>query len=108
VLISDRVENNATQRLCDSFVWCVSLLYAFQGQMSAVHWAARQGSTECIRLLISRGANVWAQSREGFTALHFAAMNGRDECLHVILDSVKSETTTLMRMVDSRDRQQRT
>ena len=41
--------------------------------------AARKGSTEILRLLIKRNANVNSKDKEGSTPLHSAAMNGHIE-----------------------------
>jgi len=50
---------------------------------SALHWAAKNGRTDVVKLLMgcSEGApDVDAKSHGGYTALHVAAMNSK----HVI------------------------
>ena len=48
-------------------------------------WAAAGGRTEIVRLLIERGAEASAVSKNGYNALLFAAQNGDVECLKALL-----------------------
>ena len=48
-------------------------------------WAAVSGQTEAIELLVRRGANVNAPSKDGGTALHAAAFLGHENAVEVLL-----------------------
>ena len=72
---------------------------ASQGDgMTALHWAALNGSTEIAELVIASGANLEAVTRlGGYTPLHLAARAGRVNTTRVLLDagaSVKAGTST--------------
>lgn len=56
-----------------------------QGETS-IHFAARSGHPEIIRVLSQRGGNIDAQSRTGLTALHVAAWNGELSCVEALLE----------------------
>lgn len=44
------------------------------GYSSPIHWAAYSGSLESFDFLVSQGANIDAQDKDGFTPLHLAAL----------------------------------
>jgi hypothetical protein len=46
--------------------------------------AARNGSEECIKLLLAHGATVDTLNNDGCGAAHFAAANGRLSCIHIL------------------------
>jgi ankyrin repeat protein len=50
-----------------------------------IHWAAYNGHTECLNVLLERGAQVNVQSSKGSTPLHLVAMMNHTECLNVLL-----------------------
>ena len=52
---------------------------------SALHDAAFNGSTACVRLLLRAGADVNARSVDGFTALHSASNRGRVHAAKVLI-----------------------
>ena len=49
-------------------------------------YAAQGGHTDCVRLLLQRGADVNNRSRDRGTAAHYAAEHGHKEALLVLLD----------------------
>ena len=49
--------------------------------------AATNGHTECLQLLIQRGADVRKRDKDGRTAAHHAALRGRKELLLALLDA---------------------
>lgn len=53
---------------------------------TALIWAARNGQTEIVRLLLDGGANVNAITKDGFTALVHAIDNGHQETAHLLLE----------------------
>ena len=46
-----------------------------QGQ-TALHWAARRGDAEMVKLLLNKGSDPNIQSKAGFSALHYASKCG--------------------------------
>ena len=53
---------------------------------SALAWAARNGQTESVSLLLDRGANINAITKDGFTALVHAISNKHTETSHLLLE----------------------
>lgn len=62
---------------------------AAQGDgMTALHWAAKNGSVELAQILISAGANVDAVTRVGaYTSLHLASRAGHAEVAGALLEA---------------------
>ncbi|EDQ89976.1 uncharacterized protein MONBRDRAFT_3592, partial [Monosiga brevicollis MX1] len=50
-----------------------------------LHIAAFNGKTDCVRLLISWGANINSVTTEGCTPLHYAAYMGKSDVVRVLL-----------------------
>ena len=55
--------------------------------MTPLMYAAGNGHTECVRLLVQRGADVYKRGDEGGTAAHYAAWKGYEEALLALLDA---------------------
>ena len=55
--------------------------------LTALHWAALYGKSDCMRLLLQAGANAKVWSRERGTPLHLAAQSGNAQCIQVLLDA---------------------
>lgn len=53
---------------------------------TALIWAARNGRTEIVSLLLDSGANVNAITKDGFTALVHAIDNKHQETAHLLLE----------------------
>lgn len=53
---------------------------------SLLHWAATFGSIECIKALLSKGANMRARNNLGATPLHDACYNGREDAVSLLLE----------------------
>ncbi len=53
---------------------------------TALVWAARNGRTDLVNLLIDSGANIDAITKDGFTALVHAIDNKHTETAHVLLE----------------------
>ena len=51
-----------------------------------LHYAALDGNTAMIKLLIKHKANVNGSNLDGMTALHISAMMGDDDCVAALLD----------------------
>ena len=63
-----------------------SLLDSRDGnEMTPLHVAAREGKAEVVNLLLSKGADINAQYKNGGTALHLAALNGHREVIKALL-----------------------
>ncbi len=59
--------------------------YPHTHQLTALHWTASTCQPEAARLLISRGADVNAQTGKGWTALHYAAHYAAPDLVQVLL-----------------------
>ena len=57
---------------------------ADEGNYTPLDWAARNGHTECVKLLIDAGADVNKASNEGRTPLSIAEKNGHTECAELL------------------------
>ena len=53
-------------------------------EQNALHWAARVGKTEAVKLLISLGVPI-NQGKRGGTPINQAAMYGQDEAIRVLI-----------------------
>lgn len=47
--------------------------------------AAQKGQTDCLRLLIGRGADLDHKNKDGYTALMRSARNGYPDCLQLLI-----------------------
>ncbi|ETS81090.1 hypothetical protein PFICI_06092 [Pestalotiopsis fici W106-1] len=54
--------------------------------MTALHWAAHQGHTAIVSLLVDAGADIMRQTETGFTSLFLACNNRRDETGVLLLE----------------------
>jgi ankyrin repeat protein len=69
---------------------------------TALHWAARAGDVECVRLLLQAGADAKAANRYGVTPLALAALNGDAVTTGILLkagadaNATASEGTTVL------------
>ena len=72
----DRGELRAASRRCKLLLdHGAKIDAAEQGKgQTALMWAAAEGHSDVVKLLIARGANVKAASKIGFTPLVFAAV----------------------------------
>eukprot|EP00698_Gefionella_okellyi_P023395 TRINITY_DN7985_c0_g1_i1.p1 TRINITY_DN7985_c0_g1~~TRINITY_DN7985_c0_g1_i1.p1 ORF type:complete len:2097 (+),score=350.14 TRINITY_DN7985_c0_g1_i1:158-6448(+) len=52
---------------------------------TALHWAARNGHTKFVRLLLDRGAQLECETADGDTPLHVAAFNGKRMVVTLLL-----------------------
>ena len=52
-----------------------------------LHWAARAGKIEIVRMLIDAGANVNVQTNGGSTPLHEAVRYGSVEIVRMLIDA---------------------
>ncbi|XP_008944165.1 PREDICTED: ankycorbin, partial [Merops nubicus] len=51
------------------------------------HLAASRGHAECLRIMVTHGADVTAQDGAGHSALHLAAKNSHPDCIKRLLQS---------------------
>lgn len=49
-------------------------------------WAVKVHNVECLKYLLSKGANVHIGDMQGNTALHKAAYLGHIDCIHILLE----------------------
>jgi espin len=54
--------------------------------LTALHYAARGGHSECVRLLVAAGADPNVQDERRITPLHFAVVGGHALCVKLLLD----------------------
>ena len=55
---------------------------------SALHLAAKDSSSDILKLLLSHGANLRGQTLQKYNALHFAVESGSTECVAMILSRI--------------------
>jgi hypothetical protein len=53
---------------------------------TGLHWAAKTGNENTLKLLLDCGADIHAKTHEGQTALHLAAKHGHDEIVHTLVE----------------------
>ena len=53
--------------------------------MSATHYAARWGRSDCMAALIEAGVSIGDRAKDGATAAHFAAEHGHHDLLECLL-----------------------
>ena len=60
---------------------------------SALHWAAKNGRADVVKLLMGSSAppDVDAKSHGGYTALHVAAMNSRHDVIEQLVVVYKAD-----------------
>lgn len=54
---------------------------------TALHWAAREGRTSVVELLLQSGAEIEASTSYGYTPLHWAAKGNHVAVAQVLLDA---------------------
>ncbi|KAK6626945.1 hypothetical protein RUM43_003224 [Polyplax serrata] len=54
-------------------------------ELSPLHWAAKEGHSKIVELLLQRGARVNATNRGDDTALHLASAHGHRDIVHMLL-----------------------
>ena len=54
---------------------------------TALIWTAEIGSPKTLKVLLSHGANVHHQDKQGSSALHYAGANARNESIRLLLDA---------------------
>jgi len=54
---------------------------------SALHYACGVGSEDCVKAILSYGAEVDAKDKDGFTALHIAAGYLHEKVVEVLVES---------------------
>ncbi|KAJ0401717.1 hypothetical protein ATCC90586_001510 [Pythium insidiosum] len=54
--------------------------------LTALHYAARAGHNECVRLLLAASADPNVQDERRITPLHLAAIGGHALCVKLLLD----------------------
>ncbi|XP_041113751.1 cortactin-binding protein 2 isoform X1 [Polyodon spathula] len=52
---------------------------------SALYSAAKYGHTDCVTLLLTKGAPVDVPDKNGFTPVHIAAANGHFRCIELLI-----------------------
>lgn len=51
-----------------------------------MHVAAKWGKIKMVNLLMSKGANIEAKTRDGLTPLHCAARSGHHEVVDILIE----------------------
>ncbi|KAM9215911.1 cortactin-binding protein 2 [Dugong dugon] len=59
--------------------------YSCEDGLSALYSAAKNGHTDCVRLLLDAEAQVNAADKNGFTPLCAAAAQGHDKCVELLI-----------------------
>lgn len=63
----------------------------FMQGYSAIHWAAKHGRADIVKLLASTGIDVNVRTNGGYTPLHLAAMHGRDEVIKILVSEYDAD-----------------
>lgn len=58
---------------------------------TALHWAAIGGHTEIVKFLLSKGANILAETQNKTNSLHMAVEAGRVETVRALMEQVASD-----------------
>uniref|UniRef100_A0A8C7R9B4 Ankyrin 2a, neuronal n=1 Tax=Oncorhynchus mykiss TaxID=8022 RepID=A0A8C7R9B4_ONCMY len=62
------------------------VFYVFQNGITPLHVASKRGNTNMVRLLLDRGSQIDAKTRDGLTPLHCAARSGHDPAVELLLE----------------------
>lgn len=57
-----------------------------QHNITPLHVAAKWGKIKMVNLLMSKGANIDAKTRDGLTPLHCAARSGHHEVVDILIE----------------------
>ena len=72
--------------------WCIMtwtnivFFYFLQHNITPLHVAAKWGKITLVTMLIEKGANIEAKTRDGLTPLHCAARSGHDAVVDLLLE----------------------
>eukprot|EP00057_Strongylocentrotus_purpuratus_P004042 XP_003727900.2 PREDICTED: ankyrin repeat domain-containing protein SOWAHB [Strongylocentrotus purpuratus] len=58
---------------------------------SALHWGAKHGKKEMIRLVVDRGIDVNLRSQGGYTPLHVAAMHNKEAIMQFLVSEYHAD-----------------
>ncbi|HAT50839.1 MAG: ankyrin repeat domain-containing protein [Nitrospirae bacterium] len=83
--IKTLINENRNEELREFLASSVNVNTADNKRVSPIHYAAYKGHVLAMRLLIQRGANVWATVFGGWTALHYAAFGGHPEVADMLI-----------------------
>ena len=64
-----------------------SVAYNNNGPNTPLHYAARHGHIECVRLLLMHGADWRSVNNFGETPLHCTAMRGHVDCMQTLVQA---------------------
>ncbi|XP_033625498.1 protein fem-1 homolog C-like [Asterias rubens] len=59
--------------------------------ITALHWGAKHGKKEMIRLVADRGADVNSRSQGGYTALHIAAIHSKESVMQFLIQDYHAD-----------------
>jgi ankyrin len=71
------------------------MLCWLQHNITPLHVACKWGKINMVSLLINKGADIEAKTRDGLTPLHCAARSGHDQVVDLLLESkapIRSKT----------------
>lgn len=64
----------------------------FTSGYTALHWGAKAGKAEVIKLVANKpGVNIDQRSNGGYTALHLAAMQGHEHIIELLVQTFKAD-----------------
>lgn len=74
-----------------------------QYKLTPLHFAAKEGFLEIVKMLLEKQANVNAKNQENFTPLHFASFNNHLEIVNELLavDDIEIDAQTLQNVMPS-------
>ena len=62
---------------------------------TALHWAAISGHTDIVKFLLSKGANILAETGSKMNALHGAVEGGRVDTVRCLMEHVQNDVNSL-------------
>lgn len=73
--------------------------YTAKHNITPIHVASKWGKINMVTLLVAKGADIQAKTRDGLTPLHCAARSGHDQVVDMLLENgapIHAKTKVIM------------